>query len=133
MKGRAWTNEQWEYYKGRVLATLAQHIGEEKAIPADELYERVFSAPADDKINATKPLRKVVRALRKEGTPIGSSVSNQGGGYYLARTASELDQVADRFLNVGLKAFIVVSRMRKIALPELLGQMRLNLEKNPNA
>lgn len=128
MTGKAWTNEEWEYYKGRVLARLTQHIGAERAVSSDELYEYVFSAPAEDKINATRNLRKVIRRLRSEGTPIGSSCSKNGGGYYLARTASELDQVADRFKREALRRLMVVSRMLKLSLPELLGQMRLNLE-----
>lgn len=115
--------------KGRLLEVLAGHIGEEHTIGMDVLYEAVFGITVTHKINHTRPLRRLVTALRKKGVAIGSVSSSDGGGYYLIRAASELDDYCMKMLRrPALRKLAMEARIRKIALPELLGQMVMNLE-----
>ena len=120
----------------RLMVVLSRHVGEEKAIDMGDLYQRVFDRPCDHKINHTRELRKLITMLRREGVPIGSTSVQNGGGYYLCRAGSELNTYCDRLIRRGINALDIVSKLRKVALPELLGQMRLSLaaesqEKSP--
>jgi len=118
---------------GRLQLELSMHVGEEHAIGAAELYEAVFGEKITHKINHTKQLRKLITALRKKGSPIGSTSSQTGGGYYICRSGSELDDYCRRLRRRGLHSLELEARARKIALPELLGQMSLNLERGADA
>ena len=115
-------------YRGRLLAELTSHIGEHQAIGMAALYEAVFERPWQDKINDTRALRKVVTDLRAEGVPICSSAAQEGGGYYLAAAGSELANYLRRSEIRALKILKRNARIKKISLPDYLGQMRLNME-----
>ena len=114
-------------YETRILTILTRHVGVEKAIGMGELYERVYGKPYKNRINDTRALRKILTDLRLKGTLIGETRSQSGGGYYLARSASELNEFFNRRKTEALKKLHLVSRMKKIGLPELLGEMTLNL------
>ena len=117
-----------ELYKARALAILTRHIGEEKAIDMGELYRRVFDKDWNHKINDTRPLRNIITILRNEGCLIGDTRSSKGGGYFIARSVSELNEFFDRRTHEALKKLRMVSNMKKIGLAEMLGQMALNLK-----
>ena len=112
---------------GRVLQVLALHMGRENAIDMGELYTRVFGKACDHKINHSREIRKLITALRRKGVPIGSSSSKNGGGYYLVRAGSELDEYCSKLHQAALRKLVMEARLRKMALPELLGQMQMNL------
>jgi len=116
-----------EQYKARALAILTRHIGEEKAIDMGELYRRVYDREWKNKINDTRKLRTLITTLRYEGCLIGSTRSKRGGGYYIARSSSELNDFFDRRTHEALKILGLVSNMKHIGLGEMLGQMALNL------
>jgi hypothetical protein len=111
---------------GTLLATLARHIGREKAISADVLYQKVFGEPGNH--DNRKPLRKLVTELRNEGVPIGSTPSRDGGGYYLIAAGSEMDDYLGRIRRRALEELSMEAKLRNLSLRELLGQMRLNLQ-----
>jgi len=112
----------------KILMILARHVGEEKAIDMGELYSRVFDEPYTHKINNTRRLRTVITALRQKGVPIGSTAAKNGGGYYLVRAGSELDAYCGRLRRAALNKLLMEARLRKISMPELLGQMQMNME-----
>ena len=112
----------------KILLILSQHVGEEKAIDMGELYSRVFNEAYTNKINHTRRLRMVITALRRKGVPIGSTSAKNSGGYYLVRAGSELDAYCRRLRGAALNKLWMEARMRKISMPELLGQMQLNME-----
>lgn len=114
--------------QGVLLAVLSQHIGAEKAIGMDALFERVFGEPVSHKINDTRRLRLLVTALREQGVAICSTCRQNSGGYYLARAGSELEDYCGRLHKRALKALVLESKVRQVSLPELLGQMRLRLD-----
>lgn len=115
-------------HEARLLSILTRHIGEEKAIGMGELYERVFGKPYQHRINDTRKLRKLITELRYSGTLIGETRSNTGGGYYLARSVSEMNEFFNRRTHEALKKLHMVSCMKKVGLPELMGQMIMNLD-----
>ncbi|RJP59024.1 MAG: hypothetical protein C4549_02755, partial [Deltaproteobacteria bacterium] len=65
--------------------------------------------------------------LRQDGVPICSISSPNGGGYYLAGVGSELEDYLGRIRRRALKSLWMESKVRRIGLAELLGQMQMNL------
>lgn len=114
--------------KIRILKVLNRHMGKENAISMGELFRRVYLEDWSDKINDTRPVRKAVEDMRFEGFLIGDIRKRTGGGYYIARSPSELNEFFDRRIYEALKKLKMVSAMKRISMPELLGQMMLKLE-----
>jgi len=110
----------------KVLMILSRHVGREKSLDMGSLFSRVFDEPYTHKINHTRRLRTIITALRQKGVPIGSTAAQNGGGYYLVRAGSELDEYCGRLRRAALNKLAMEARLRKIALPELLGEMQFN-------
>lgn len=119
--------EEWEYYKLKVVAALADHVGEQKAIGMADLAEKVFGQPCADPYNdpIARRLRKLIDALQKEGREICSRVHKEGGGYYLSAAASQYQKNIDRLKKAGLKKLAKAARMEKVGLPKLLNQLAI--------
>jgi hypothetical protein len=123
-----------EQHKLACMKALADHIGEEKALDMGILYERVFEKPpGGHKINSTRALRTIITQLREEGTPIGSVSTTNQGGYYLARSDSEVLEYVERLRKRGIQALKMAAHIKKKSLPEYLGQLRLSLEEGDHA
>ena len=114
--------------RGRVSEILMDHVGIENAIPMTALYEQVFGERIRDKINDTRVLRRAITDLRSKGRKVGSTRMKEGGGYYLARSAHELNGFCERVTREGLKKLKMVAAIRGRSLPTMLGQMSLNLQ-----
>ena len=110
----------------KVLMILSRHVGQERSIDMGELYSRVFGESYTHKINHTRRLRTIITALRQKGIPIGSTAAKNGGGYYLVRAGSELDEYCGRLRRAALNKLALESKLRKLSLPELLGEMQFN-------
>lgn len=121
---------QNEINRSRVLSALAGHIGQMHAVGMAELYETVYSEAWENRINDTRKLRKLVTDLRREGVAICSVSSSTGGGYYLPAAGSELKGYLRNSKVRALRILARVSRIQKISLPDLLGQMRLEMEES---
>lgn len=114
--------------RGSILAALTDHIGEPNAIGMGELYEQIYGEPWEHRINDTRALRKAITDLREEGIPVCSVAASYGGGYYLAAAGSELAAYLRRSER---RALLILSRnakIKKVSLPDYLGQMKLNME-----
>jgi len=74
-----------------------------------------------------RAMRQVINLLRIMGYPIGSS-SNQPAGYFEIRTLEELEETCRMFKRRALDELYVCSRLRKCSLPELLHQLKLEIE-----
>lgn len=119
---------QMAFYAARLLGELTNHVGRDNAIGMGELYEIVFDEPWANRINDTRRLRQIITELRRQGRPICSYCSSSGGGYYLARMrSSEMREYLERLRQRALKALVLEAKMRKMSLPELLGQLQLEL------
>lgn len=128
-KKKKMTADKMEYYKSRLLQIMMGHVGKSRNISMARLYERVFSRAWDDKINDTRQLRRLITALRSDGVPICSSASHTGGGYFVASAGSELSDYCGQMRSRALGILKRESRLRKMTLPELLGQLAIDVEK----
>ncbi len=111
----------------RLLMVLVNHVGRSQAIGMGELFEAVYGEEWSNRINDTRRLRREITALRAEGMRICSTTGMEGGGYYLASAGSELEDYCKRLRKQGLKKLAQEAKLRKIGLPELLGQIRMNM------
>ena len=114
--------------RNKVMAALNQHIGKANAVGMPALYEIVFGIPWDDHINSTRILRKLITAMRDDGFAICSSTSREGGGYYQPAAGSEM---IDYLRIMERRALCILKRnsqMKKISLPDYLGQLKLDME-----
>ncbi len=112
-------------YQGLLLAVLERHRGRENCIGMGELWRKVFHRPYRHLINDTRPLRSLIRELRRQGHPICSTSDKYNPGYYLAETAEEMEEFIARHERRGLASLSQTAKLRKLALPELLGQLQL--------
>jgi len=119
--------------RARLLEVLSGHVGRENAIGMAELYEAVYGEPWTNRINDTRALRHLVTLLRRRGVKICSVSKTAGGGYYLASAGSELKDYVERLKAQGLRKLAQAARIQNVSLPELLGQLRLNLEGKDDA
>ncbi|MGD8389628.1 MAG: hypothetical protein PVG49_20950 [Desulfobacteraceae bacterium] len=117
-----------EEIRGRVSEILMDHVGAENAIPMAELYETIYGVKVRDKINDTRPLRNVIDEMQNEGRRINSTRKKNEGGYYLARSAHELNGFFRRLEEEAMKKFAKVAAMKRVSLPALLGQKILDLK-----
>lgn len=115
--------------RARLMEVLSEHIGRENAIGMGELYEKVYGEPWSHRINDTRAIRYLVTDLRRRGVRICSTAVKEGGGYYLASARSELKDYVDRLKQQALKKLRQAAEIEKVSLPDLLGQMQLNLQK----
>jgi hypothetical protein len=111
----------------RLFFELIKHIGEKNAIGMAELYEIVFMKKWSNRINDTRALRHLITSLRNEGVAICSVSDRSGGGYYLASAGSEINDYLRRLERRALKILARISKIKKVTLPEYLGQMRLHM------
>lgn len=99
----------------QVLNALARHQGREAGISAQALAAELGVPP--------RILRKAISALREEGVAICGQPHT---GYYMAATPEELQASCAFLEHRALHSLRLLSRMKKVSLPELLGQLRLN-------
>ena len=126
--GTKMTAEEITKNRGSILAALTSHIGEPNAIGMGELFELVYGESWRNRINDTRALRTTITKLREDGVPICSVATSSGGGYYLAAAGSELAAYLRRTERRALKMLHRNARIKKISLPDYLGQMKLNME-----
>lgn len=116
--------------RNRLKTAMFDHVGEVNAISMTALYEAVFERPWNDRINDTRALRHLITALREDGVPICSTSSQHGGGYYIAAAGSEFIDFLRKTERRALCILHRNARMKKISLPEYLGQLKLDMESN---
>lgn len=99
-----------------LLNVLSGHLGQARGIHMDHLAMRTGIS--------ARELRKLISRLREEGVAICGTPET---GYFIAETPAELDDFCIRFLEArALHSLRLSSRMRKIPLPVLAGQLFLN-------
>ncbi len=116
--------------KSKLKSALMNCIGPGRKIGMGELYSLVFDQPWSNRINDTKFLRVLIDELQHEGLRICSSRSRVNGGYWLAATGTELNGYCDVLTHEALKKLKKVAGLRRMALPELVGELSLNLKEN---
>lgn len=97
-----------------VLACLQRHIGHERGITAEALA-RELDAPA-------RQIRHLVTELRLDGVAV---CGHPKTGYFIAATPEELEETLKFLRSRALHSLVLESRLRRMPLLELLGQMKL--------
>lgn len=104
-----------------VLRVLSRHIGRRRGVRARELALELVGAEHADAA-AERHLRRIVTELRMAGHHICGRPQE---GYYLAETAEELDETCLFLYERAMTGLQQISRMKRISLPDLRGQLRL--------
>ncbi len=99
----------------KLLNVLSEHQGRERGISADRLAERLQMSP--------RMLRKRISEARENGFAICGKPSS---GYFVPLTPEELQETCEFLEHRALHSLRKLSRMKKVALPTLLGQLMLN-------
>lgn len=99
----------------QLLSLLSRHIGADNGIHAADLARELGAEE--------RHVRTLVTALRDEGCAV---CAHPKTGYFIASNPEELERYYLKFIEArcmtGLRQ---ISRARKIALPDLIGQLRL--------
>ncbi len=95
-------------------ALLARHVGAAKGIRAEALAAELGVTE--------RKLRDLVSELREEGLAVCGHPST---GYYIAQTAEELEDTCRFLRSRAMHSLVLEARLRKIPLPDLLGQLHL--------
>lgn len=100
-----------------LLAILAAHNGRAQAIRVRDLAARL-NLPE-------RAVRRLVSEAREAGHAI---CAHPRDGYFLAATADELNETCAFLRSRAMHSLVIESRLRKVPLPELLGQMQLPID-----
>ena len=123
--------EAMKVWQLKLYMVMMQHIGPDKKIGMGELYQEVIGEPWTHRINDTKLIRKLITEMRREGQPVMSDTSASHGGYWMASSSSEINAWCDRSKARALSILSRLASVKKISLPEFLGQMQLELGGKP--
>lgn len=110
--------------KADVLRALQDHVGKENGITAEDLVRKICGFKLEPSSHMRR-LRKCISELRLDGAVVCGHPST---GYYLAATAEELNDTCKFLYSRAMASLNQVSRMKKIALPDLRGQLRLPVD-----
>lgn len=116
--------------RDRVLQALSHHIGKDQGVSAENLVIEIVRAA--DLVNQVsrrldsgymqRQLREVISDLRAEGHHIGAHPSS---GYYICSNDDELNESCLFLYDRAMTSLKQISAMKKIALPDLAGQLKL--------
>lgn len=97
-----------------VLTVLQRHIGADHGITALRL---ALAAGI-----TTREVRAQVSALREDGIAV---CGHPRTGYFIARTPAELETTVEYLKGRALHSLRLASRLTRIPLPDLIGQLKL--------
>lgn len=100
--------------KTAVLVVLQKHLGKDDGIAAKELAAAAGVTERE--------LRHQVSALRDDGIAV---CGHPATGYYIAKSAIELEETCEYLRSRAMHSLRMESRLRRIPLPDLIGQLRL--------
>jgi len=110
--------------KSDVLRALRNHVGKENGITAEALVREICGFKLEPSTHMRR-LRECITELRMDGVNICGHPST---GYYLAATAEELNDTCKFLYRRAMSSLRQISRMKKVALPDLRGQLRLPVD-----
>jgi biotin operon repressor len=97
-----------------LLAVLQKHVGADNGIGVKELAEQLGCA--------AREVRDLVTELRMIGIAVCGHPST---GYFIARTHEELERTLQFLRNRAMHSLVLESKLRKVPLPDLIGQLKL--------
>lgn len=99
----------------QLLNVLAGHIGKGNGIGVKQLALKLEGT-------TERHVRQLISELRDEAHAICGTPAH---GYYIAATPEELDETCSFLHNRAIHSLTLESRLRKIPLVDLIGQLRL--------
>ncbi|RMG56327.1 MAG: hypothetical protein D6717_06835 [Gammaproteobacteria bacterium] len=108
------------FQKSDVLEALRAHIGSMNGVHARDLVKEItggYSCPPLE-----RRLRQLITELRLDGHHV---CAHPETGYFMAANEDELNQTCLFLYERAMTGLAQVSRMKKISLPDLRGQLRL--------
>jgi len=102
-----------------LINALAKHQGQANGVSAEALAREIGMFEA----NGPRRLRKLISELREQGFAICAKPAT---GYFVPVTPEELSESCAFLEHRALHSLRLLSRMKNVALPELLGQLKLN-------
>lgn len=107
-----------------VLRVLEQHVGASNGIHVRELVQR-----ATESVCTTAAQERSARSAIAQLRLAGHCICGQPDkGYYIAATPEELERTCQYLRGRALTSLAIEARMRKVSMPELLGQLVLSPE-----
>jgi len=106
--------------KEEVLNILINHIGAKNAASAGELVREITSS--DSNAVSERLLRYKIRDLRLDGFHV---CAHPATGYYMAANEAELNKTCEFLYDRAMASLTQVSKMKRISLPDLRGQLQL--------
>lgn len=100
--------------KTNVLNLLSRHIGKGNGISMRELEQQLDLLP--------RCIRSRISDLREDGHAVCGMPKD---GYYIAATPEELEQTCTFLHNRAMHSLTLESKLRRIPLPDLLGQLHV--------
>lgn len=107
-----------------LLAVLSSHQGSHLGMTAADLTGAV-NRLAGSKLISERQLRHLIVDLRLRGHHVCATPEH---GYFIAATEDELVATCRFLFQRGMTGLLQVAAMRKVSLPDLAGQLRINLE-----
>ncbi|MDD5176789.1 MAG: hypothetical protein PHQ05_10245 [Sterolibacterium sp.] len=98
----------------QLITALSAHIGRERGITARHLCARL-NVPE-------RQVRTLVSEARENGYGICGTPRD---GYYIAANAEELEETCQFLRHRAMHSLTLESRLRKVSLVDLVGQLRL--------
>jgi hypothetical protein len=112
-------------HEARVMHVLTRHRGRAQAIRARDLAAEAGVAGETARRASPREIQEIVHRLRCEhGFPIASTAARPAG-YYLPESAAEVEAFVREQRRKALGTLAAIAAVRRIALPELLGQLAL--------
>ena len=109
-----------ELTRDTLLVALSRHIGRRRGLTATALCREVLGGPptgADE-----RRLRELVVELRKAGHHV---CAHPRDGSFLADTAEELAETCAFLHSRAMSSLEQESAMKRVSIPDLVGQMRM--------
>lgn len=105
-----------------VLAALQGRIGSANGLTAEELSQAITGKHGTGDL---RRLRTAIEHLRREGHAVCATPKH---GYYMAANAADLDKTCAFLLDRAMTSLRQIAAMKRVAMPDLRGQLGLPLE-----
>ena len=106
-----------------ILMILDTHRGREQSIPRADLVKEVNQACLLFPVNERTIRQTIKHLVERHGAWIGSS----SRGYFLIETTEELERACRYYHGYAMSLLHVEAKLRKVSLPDLIGQLSLKI------
>lgn len=100
--------------KDDLFSILALRVGSHNGVSVDALARQLDTQP--------RHVRSLVSDLRMDGIAVCGTPKT---GYYIAATPEEMEETCQFLRNRAMHSLQLESRLRKIPMPDLLGQLHV--------